>query len=369
MLHYLVLFLIVFHAGIHLLGTFKAFELAALPELRLPISPAAGRMWLTASLLFFSAGLAFWLQNSWWLVFLGIGIVLSQALIISYWQGAKFGTISNVMLILVWIAGFSAYQFEADYRRDVAQVTPAQSSAEIDLSILTQEDINHLPDVVQQYLYFTGSVGQAKVHNFRVKMRGQMRQAPTSEWFDLKSEQYNSLQYPTRLFFMKANPKGIPTAGYHSYQNSEARMLVKVLSTFPVVDINNALLFKAETVTFLNDMCLMAPAMLIDPRITWEEITADQVRATFRNGAMQIQAILAFSPDGQLVNFFSEDRVDINAEQTFLFSTPIYEYRDFGGYCLPAYGEAIWHYPDTDFPYGRFRIQEVSYNVNINPAP
>lgn len=40
---------------------------------------------------------------------------------------------------------------------------------------------------------------------------------------------------------------------------------------------------KTETVTLFNDMCLMAPATLIDRRIQWQEIDRNSVKATFIN--------------------------------------------------------------------------------------
>ena len=46
------------------------------------------------------------------------------------------------------------------------------------------------------------------------------------------------------------------------------------------------------------------------------------------------------------------------------WSTPIGEYREIDGRKIPTYGEAIWHYPDHQYCYGRFRVREVRYNVN-----
>jgi hypothetical protein len=43
--------------------------------------------------------------------------------------------------------------------------------------------------------------------------------------------------------------------------------------------------------------------------------------------------------------------------------TPVSDYRDFGGWRLPAYGEAIWKQPDGDLVYGRFQIEDIQYNV------
>ena len=39
------------------------------------------------------------------------------------------------------------------------------------------------------------------------------------------------------------------------------------------------------------------------------------------------------------------------------------QYKSFDGYWLPAYGEAVWHYPEGNFTYGKFYLKEVQYNV------
>lgn len=45
--------------------------------------------------------------------------------------------------------------------------------------------------------------------------------------------------------------------------------------------------------------------------------------------------------------------------KTFPFSMPIKNYRNMNGYNLPRYGEAVWHYPDDDFVYGKFKIKSI----------
>jgi len=67
-------------------------------------------------------------------------------------------------------------------------------------------------------------------------------------------------------------------------------------------------LFEADTVTMFNDMCLMAPATLIDKRITWQTIDDLTVAGTFMNQGVTISAVLHFNDEGQLVNFVSNDR-------------------------------------------------------------
>jgi hypothetical protein len=54
---YLFILLVLLHGLIHLMGFAKAFDLASFEQLRVPISPAVGLLWLAAALLFVASAL------------------------------------------------------------------------------------------------------------------------------------------------------------------------------------------------------------------------------------------------------------------------------------------------------------------------
>jgi hypothetical protein len=101
----LFLLLLLVHGLIHLMGFLKAFGLAELPELTLPVSRGWGVMWLAASLLLVSSGI-FWITGSseWWIPALA-GVILSQVLLFAFWQDARFGTLPNVIILTVLVVG------------------------------------------------------------------------------------------------------------------------------------------------------------------------------------------------------------------------------------------------------------------------
>ncbi len=361
-MRYFLFFLILLHGLIHLLGFAKAFSLAPIEQLQLPISKVSGLLWLVASLLLgLTAILQFRHSSSWPLWAFG-AIAVSQLLILLAWQDAKWGTIANVVILLAAVVAFSSHRFEQSFLQDVKEhLLPTASPSEL----LTIADLVHLPAPVQRYIQYTGAIGQPKVHNMAVTFRGRMRNKD-DDWFNFTSRQFNDFSDPTRLFFMKANVKGLPTYGYHAYQNQQASMLIKVLSLFPVVDLDSEELFRTETVTFFNDMCLFAPAALIDSRIQWESIDSTSCRATFTNQGTSISATLHFDEEGKLINFKSDDRKEINIDQYLPFSTPVNSYRYFGTnnqFYLMNDGQAVWHYPDGAFVYGEFHTVEVRYNT------
>lgn len=262
----------------------------------------------------------------------------------------------TVVGLLTW--GFT--HFEQEYRRDVQAALQQNKAQENDL--LLEKDLDHLPNPLQRYLRYVGVVNQPKVKNVRIVFTGQMRDKGR-DWFPFTSEQYNGFEQYTRLFFMKGKISGLTVPGYHAYKDKSASMRIKLFGLFPIVSVQGEEMFKAETVTLFNDMCLMAPATLIDSRITWEAIDDTSARATFTNGGVSIQAILYFNDLGQLVNFVSDDRYSVSDMKRHRFSTPVSGYKSYNGFNVMSYGEAVWHYPDGEFVYGKFELQDIVYNV------
>jgi hypothetical protein len=97
-----------------------------------------------------------------------------------------------------------------------------------------------------------------------------------------------------------------------------------------------------------------------------QEIDAAHVHADFTSGAHTIGAVLAFAPGGELIDFRSEDRTRTADGKTFErlpWSTPLSDYRDFGGARLAGAGQAVWHTSEGEFVYIRTEMLEIEYNV------
>jgi len=350
------------HGAIHFMGFAKAYDLFDMAQFTKEISKHLGMSWLLTGSLFLVSAIFLLFKKETWPIITILAVVLSQFLILSAWGDAKYGTIANVIILVAAIVGWASINFENTYEKDVKlDMDTSKGQTEI----LIEKDLHHLPSLVQNYLRYVGVVGKPKVQNVKIVFEGEMRDRG-KDWFKFTSEQYNFFEDPARLFFMKANVMGLPTRAYHCYKNYGASMLVKLLSLFPVVDIDKPELFQTETVTFFNDLCLFAPAALVDDRISWEIIDERSVKATFTNKETGISATLHFNKNGQLVNFVSEDRISVDEMKTYPFSTPASKYQNLNGYNLPTYGEAVWHYPDGEFVYGRFNVKHIDYNVS-NP--
>jgi Family of unknown function (DUF6544) len=357
---------LVVHAVIHVLGFAKAFGLADLPQLTQPVSPWLGVGWLLAAVLFLAAAAALFLWPRGWWAIGACAIVVSMFVIVSSWIDAKFGALGNLVALTGVIFGFLAQgpiSLRAAYERDVdrllARHAPAGPTSDADLA--------HLPAPVQRYLRRAAVVGQPRVRNFHVRMHGRIRNGRDGRWMPLAAEQYNVVDEPARLFYLNASMFTIPVQGYHRYVGPSATMTVKAAALVPVVDVSGPEMSQGETVTMFNDMCVIAPASLIDPAIVWESVDDRTARASFTNAGHTIRAELSFNDVGELANFWSDDRYQTSPDgksvKEMRWSTPLSNYRSFGPVRLASGGEARWHEPSGDYAYIEITFDDVQYNV------
>ena len=360
MLKYLFTFIVVVHGLIHLMGFVKAFKYAEINQLTQPISKTTGLFWLFATLLFLAAAVLFLSKIDYWWIIAILAVLVSQFLIINNWDDAKAGTIANIIVLVGLIAGYGSQRFENSFKEDVT--IGLNRTKDLEKTVLTEGDIQSLPPLVQKYLRYVGAIGKPKINNFRLVFEGEMRDKG-KDWFPFRSEQYNFYDNPERLFYMKGKMFGMTVPGYHAYKDAQATMQIKLFGLYPIVDLKGEVLNKAETVTLFNDMCLIAPAALIDKRIQWQPVDSLSVKALFTNSNITISAILYFNEKGQLINFTSDDRTAIDDMQQYRFSTPVKDYVSMNGRKVISYGEAVWHYPDGAFVYGKFNLKEIEYNT------
>jgi hypothetical protein len=360
----LLISLLALHGFIHIFGFIKAFHFADLHQLKQAISKPAGTAWLMTCILFLSSAVSLALGASlWWMLASG-AVALSQTLIVLSWGDAKFGSMANAIILLPVSLAFLATLpsgFQSRYRL----LTETALGRPVESRFLGEEDIRDLPEPVRKYLRYTGSIGKEKIRNVRAVFHGWIRTKINGNWLDFISSQHNFFGDHSRYFLILSDMYGVPFDGLHVYENGKATMEIKIASLLKVVDAKGPKMNQGETVTVFNDMCLLAPATLIDKSIRWETIDSLTVRAKFTNRGITISAVLQFNNQGELTCFTSNDRFLSEDGKTYLnypWTTPVRDYKEYAGRKIASYGEAIWRTPARDYCYGKFSLSELAYN-------
>jgi hypothetical protein len=369
---------VIAHGAIHLLGAANGLGWAVVPQLARPIGPVLGAGWLLAAVLTISAGALFVTSVDWWWVVGAPAALVSEAVILFDWSDAAFGTLANVLLAAAVTYSYAAHgprSFEREYQRRAGEAlrTSISRSGAVPGDggvVLTEAALEPLPAPVARYIRQSGAVGKPQVGSFRAIIHGKIRSGPGKPWMTFTGEQVNTFgPVPDRFFKMDATMARLPVDVLHVFAGDAATMRVKLCSLLPMVNVSGPELTRAETVTLLNDMCVMAPSALATASITWTLLDDHRARATFTRYGHSVTADLVFNDRDQLVNFASDDRYAASPDgKTFRrqrWSTPLQGYRSFHGRTISASGQACWRTPEPEgqFTYLEFRVDEITYQA------
>ncbi len=354
----LVGLVVVAHGLVHLIGVVPQAARTPIPD-----PGTAGRvLWLLAALAVTAAGAGLAAgRRRWW--YLGApALVVSQAAILTAWPAAAAGTVANALLAAAVVHGLLAEgprSRRARYRRHQSDVI-AEASAPAEP--ITEADLALLPPLVATYLRRAGAVGRPRAAAFRAVLSGRIRSTPDAPWMAFVAEQVNTVgAHVTRWFRMDATMLGLPVDVLHVYTDGVATMSAAACSAIRVAHMSGAEAGRAETVTVLNDVCVLAPWALVGLRVDWEPVDDRRVRARYACGGHRVSAVLVFDDAGDLVDFVSEDRsrIDGSRSERLAWSTPVADQRELGAGRVPTAGSALWHAPEGAYPYIEMRIHDV----------
>lgn len=359
---WLFFFIVIIHAIIHLLGFLKAFQLAEINQLTQNISKPMGILWLIALILFLAAAIQLISNHDlWWITALA-AVILSQVLIIIFWQDAKFGTIPNIIILFVAIIAFADWSFNRSVDLEISEML----SAAVDKKeILTEDNITYLPQIVQKWLKNSGAVGKEKICSVRLKQKGQMKMKPDQEkWYEANSVQYFTVDNPA--FIWKVKVEMMPLVyftGRDMFKDGKGSMIIKILSLINIVnDSDNEKLNQGTLQRHLGEI-IWFPTAAVSPYIIWEEIDSLSARAKMNYKGTTGSAVFIFNQNGDFEKFSAMRYMGTEEDsQLKEWIITLNEYAVYGGIKIPVKGEATWKLDDGDFTWYKLEIYDVVYN-------
>lgn len=362
MLRVFFTFIILIHGFIHLLGFLKAFNLAEINQLRLPISNFAGLVWLLVCLLFAISAVAYFFKWHWWWMLAIVAVVISQVLVIWYWPDAKFGTVANIIILAVSIIGYGNWNFEQRTARELQRFWPV---AESEAEVITPRHLSTVPPVVQFWMENAGVVGKLSQQRVYLEQRGEMKTTPDGNWMPVRAEQYIGTTQPAFLWIadVKAAPF-VHLAGRDRYIDGKGRMLIKLLSVVPVVDSEGPKIDQGSLLRYLAEI-VWYPSAALQEYIEWKQLDSTTAKATMEYGGISASGIFQFNKKGDVTAFEANryyERKEGATLEKWLITIDENSYLSFEGIRVPSRAEVIWKLDGGDFTWYKLQVDSLWFN-------
>jgi hypothetical protein len=356
------LIIIIFHGLIHLLGFIKGLEIKEVKELTLPISKPMGFLWLTAAILLFTFGFLQLLHSKYaWMIGF-VAVAVSQILILLYWKDAKFGTIPNILILMVSLMACGHFSFQKMVQQETAQLL--SQTEKLDNKIMHESNMEHLPEPVKHWLLSSGSVGQPLIKVGKVTQKVAMKLKPEQQdWMNATATQYTTIDIPAFIWTVEVSMnRFLYAVGRDKFENGKGQMLIKMNALLKVVNEKGEKLDEGTIQRYLGEM-VWFPSLALSPYITWEPIDKTTAKATMTYKGITGSGTFYFNANGE-VNQFSALRYKGNEPNAKRYDwiMNITDYNTFEGIKVPSKMTSTWKLDEGDWTWLTLEVTDLKYN-------
>lgn len=350
---------VIVHGLIHLLGFIKAFDFSAINQITKSVSKPLGMLWLVAAILFGITVTLFILKKDlWWLIGI-LSILVSQLLILLYWQDAKFGTLANIVVTFICVIGYGEWSFNKMVERELVSFLPQMRSQ---TDVIDEKSIEHLPASVKQWLNVSSTIGENKPQVIHLFQSGRMKTEIGGNWLSVNAEQWFTPYTPG--FVWKANVgKGsmMQFSGRDKYKFGQGAMLIKLYALFPVVKADGQKINQGAAVRYLAET-IWFPSAALSEFIEWEETGLNRAKATMTHGEVIVEGEFTFNEQGHPVSFIADRFYDKTGKlERWLIEIDEKSYRSFNGRIVPTKANVTWKLKDGDFTWYELEVENIEY--------
>ena len=362
----LFLIIVLLHGLIHLLGFVKGLGIKEVKELTLPISKPMGFLWLTTAIFLLTFGILQLFNSKYaWLVGL-VTVVFSQILIILFWKDAKFGTLPNILILLVSIISYGQINFQKLVQQETTQLLSQNEI--IENKIINKDNIEYLPEPVKNWLRNSGAVGQPFISIGKVIQKAEMKLKPEQEdWMSATATQYTTINVPAFIWTVDVKMNSLLYAqGRDKFENGKGEMLIKMNSLINVVNEKGEKLDEGTLQRYLGEM-VWFPSLALSPYIAWKQIDNHTAKATMSYKGTTGSGIFQFNANGEVTSF-SALRYKGNeaTAKRYNWTMNIIDYKVFEGIKVPSKMTSTWKLDERDWTWLKLEVTDIKYNKNTS---
>lgn len=263
--------------------------------------------------------------------------------------------------VLIIITGIFIYlqipysPVESEYFKEVSRFN---DEYKLPKSIITKEDLEVLPETLQNYFIKNGYIGIERADSIRIDFKNvDFSMGVNKRNLKIDYIVHSYTKEPIRLAFIDSKLYTIPFQGIDLSKDGKASMkgvLGKHITLF-----NTS--FEMIDSAYLSE-CLLHPSLALQENISYREIDKYKIEATLRKNQSEVKGVFHFNEDYKMTKFVDENRFSQGTDSYEKWSAVPSEYKLIDGINRPTRFQAIWHYKDKDLIYFDGRNMEITYN-------
>lgn len=301
-----------------------------------------------------------------WLLLSAAFLVVFQALIFNSWDDMKYGTVASTILLVAIILALQRRRFGARVRSEVLEMFDSDLNKG---QIITADNLQHLPPIVQKWMVRSNVVGKPPVQTLCIKQNGLMRTKPNGKWLPFHAEQFINVNNPGFVWTASVNSGFlIPINARDKYLHGHGNMLIKGLYTIPIANSSAPEIDQGTLMRFLAEI-IWFPTAAFAKYIRWEYLSETTARATIENGGISVSGVFSFNSNGDVKGFEGMRYREINHHYELeKWIITIKRNRIFGGFRISDKCEVAWQGGSESFKWLEIELSKMRFNYGRQSA-
>ncbi|MFC3560570.1 DUF6544 family protein [Pedobacter jamesrossensis] len=218
--------------------------------------------------------------------------------------------------------------------------------------------LSGLPLPVDKYFRLVLKEGQSYIRTIRLKHSGQFKTALDRPWIPIRGEQYYTI-LPAG-FIWKGN-----TALFSArdmYIGGKGKLEVFLLDALKIVNGKGDKFNQGELLRWLAESVWFPTNFLENENRQWFAIDSKNARLKVNVYGLNLSFLVAFTQKGEIATL-STKRYMAGVLEIWVIS--LSDYREINSMRIPFMAEASWKLGGKLFPYARFEILEIEYDMEF----
>lgn len=271
-------------------------------------------------------------------------------------KGRKI-VIGVILILLVVIIVYLMIPYSPVKKEYSSIVGELSEENKMPKSIINEEDLKDLPEVIQKYFIKNGYVGieSASIIKFDFKdVEFSMGVNKPNIKIDYKV--YDFVKEPTRVALIDSKMFGIPFQGIDICKDGKAKMKGTLAKNITLFNTK----FDIIDSSYLSE-CMMHPSLALQENITYKQIDDYSVEATIRKNGRKTTGIFYFNENYEMTHFIDEKRLSLDTNTYEKWSAVTSDYKVVNGVNRPTKFQAVWNFSEGDLVYFDSKNMKISY--------
>lgn len=230
--------------------------------------------------------------------------------------------------------------------------------------VISENDIKHLPKLIQDYLKYCNVIEKEKVLSVQLEQEAKIKmKRDKNKWSYHETKQYFNTENPGFIWFAKLPVAFINFLVRDKLLNGQGEMYITIGGAIKLGRETGPEMDYAGVARFMGE-CVWFPQCFVNEYFTWEELDSTKIKATINFDGFSQEGIFTFNEQNQIVKFECQ-RYCSWTKQNETYVNYFKNYKEMDGIMIPRHGIAAYEINGEVIEYWRGDLTKIAFNKPI----